>query len=62
MAEIRRAAGNNIYTVLAFVAFLVLAFGVVYVFIRYNNVFGAMPFFGMLDAGGEITRQLPRLA
>ena len=48
-----RGAGNNIYTVLAFIAFATLLFGVVYVMIRYNNVFGGTPFTpaaAMLDA------------
>ena len=44
MADIRRAAANNIYTVLAFIAAAVLAFGVIYLFIRYGAVFGGMPF------------------
>lgn len=36
-------SGNNIYTVLAFVAFLALLFGVGYVVYRNNAVFGDNP-------------------
>lgn len=36
--------GNNIYTVLAFIAFLALVFGVGYVLWRHNQVFGDNPF------------------
>lgn len=44
MADMR-SAGNNIYTVLAFVAFLALLFGVGYVFYRHTQVFsGDNPF------------------
>lgn len=37
-------SGNNIYTVLAFIAFLALLFGVGYVLYRNNAVFGDNPF------------------
>lgn len=44
MADIR-GASNNIYTVLAFIAALVLLFGVIYVGYRYTQVIGN-PFTG----------------
>ncbi len=44
MADVRRSASNNVYTVLVFIASLVLLFGVIYVFLRYGSVFGGMPF------------------
>ena len=46
-----RGAGHNIYTVLAFIAFLALLFGVAYVLYRYNATFGGTPFTASLIAG-----------
>lgn len=43
MADYRRAS-NNIYTVLAFIAFLALLVGVGYVLMRHFAVFQGSPF------------------
>ncbi len=61
MADARRTAPNNIYTVLAFIAFLILAFGVVYVFIRYGTVFGGTPFTGGSANAADAVRVLAML-
>lgn len=39
-----RDAGNNIYTILAFIAFLTLLIGVGYVLWRNHQVYGGNPF------------------
>lgn len=44
MADIRRAGSDNIYTVLAFIAFLALLAGVGYLLARNAQVFGGNPF------------------
>lgn len=58
MADTRRSASDNIFTVLVFIAALTLAFGVGYVWWRYSVVFGGLPF---TAKAGAMLETLPAL-
>lgn len=58
----RRSAGNNIYTVLALVALLVLIAGIVFVAMRSTQVFGTSSPFEIPDVSAAISNALALLA
>lgn len=55
-----RDAGNNIYTILAFIAFLTLLIGVGYVVWRHYQVYGGNPF-DLSQAAASLTTHVTAL-